>query len=292
MLRKNARAGFTLIELLVVIAIISILAAILFPVFAKAREKARQTTCASNMRQIGIALLAYVQDYDERYPEEHPACPDPAIGTSATTPPGDFDASLEGTDYGSPFDKILPYTGSNNATNQKIYQCPSDLDPTGKLVLDTSTPPNCIAQSAITGPPTLPDPPPGGYVTSYLVNAFFLFGATQNQIPFPTNSIYIVERNDAFCDVHIHPWLGEIYDAPGSTGMVNGNIPYPSYITSPDGFFAVASNRHTQGANYIFADGHVKWEPYAVTVTSTQGQVYLGQYEAIPGKPCAVTTGC
>jgi prepilin-type N-terminal cleavage/methylation domain-containing protein len=60
------RRGFTLIELLVVIAIIAILAAILFPVFAKAREKARQSSCLSNIKQIGLAALAYVQDYDER----------------------------------------------------------------------------------------------------------------------------------------------------------------------------------------------------------------------------------
>jgi prepilin-type N-terminal cleavage/methylation domain-containing protein/prepilin-type processing-associated H-X9-DG protein len=62
------RSGFTLIELLVVIAIIAILAAILFPVFAKAREKARQTSCASNEKQLGLAILQYVQDYDEMMP--------------------------------------------------------------------------------------------------------------------------------------------------------------------------------------------------------------------------------
>lgn len=62
------RDGFTLIELLVVIAIIAILAAILFPVFAQAREKARQTDCLSNQKQIALAFLQYVQDYDERFP--------------------------------------------------------------------------------------------------------------------------------------------------------------------------------------------------------------------------------
>src|SRR5215813_1113609 len=62
------RCAFTLIELLVVIAIIAILAAILFPVFAQAREKARTISCLSNNKQVGLAFMQYVQDYDETFP--------------------------------------------------------------------------------------------------------------------------------------------------------------------------------------------------------------------------------
>ena len=66
--KRKSPAAFTLIELLVVIAIIAILAAILFPVFARAREQARKTTCLSNLKQIGLGTLMYVQDYDEVFP--------------------------------------------------------------------------------------------------------------------------------------------------------------------------------------------------------------------------------
>ena len=89
------RAGFTLIELLVVIAIIAILAAILFPVFARAREKARQTSCLSNLKQLGLAFLMYAQDYDETIP-------------GARLPYGGWTGAVE------------PYT-----KNQQIFQCPS-----------------------------------------------------------------------------------------------------------------------------------------------------------------------
>src|SRR5579864_2083597 len=69
---SRARNGFTLIELLVVIAIIAILAAILFPVFAQAREQARKTSCLSNQKQISTGFLMYVQDYDETFPLRTP----------------------------------------------------------------------------------------------------------------------------------------------------------------------------------------------------------------------------
>ncbi len=68
MSNQTARRGFTLIELLVVIAIIAILAAILFPAFAKARESARRASCGSNLKQIGLAFTQYTQEYDEKYP--------------------------------------------------------------------------------------------------------------------------------------------------------------------------------------------------------------------------------
>src|SRR5579862_56300 len=75
-MNPRGNKAFTLIELLVVIAIISILAAILFPVFAKAREKARQTACISNVKQIGMGWMMYVQDYDEHFPPNNsPAAP-------------------------------------------------------------------------------------------------------------------------------------------------------------------------------------------------------------------------
>jgi prepilin-type N-terminal cleavage/methylation domain-containing protein/prepilin-type processing-associated H-X9-DG protein len=95
------RRGFTLIELLVVIAIIAILAAILFPVFAKAREKARQTACLSNIKQLGLGNIMYAQDYDERY---MPFC---AGG-------GDFMGCFYSTDF------LYPYT-----KNHQIWKCPS-----------------------------------------------------------------------------------------------------------------------------------------------------------------------
>ena len=82
-----SRRGFTLIELLVVIAIIAILAAILFPVFASARESARRTTCVSNLRQLGMAAHMYAGDYDELFPATTtPAIPrPPTCGSSASS---------------------------------------------------------------------------------------------------------------------------------------------------------------------------------------------------------------
>jgi prepilin-type N-terminal cleavage/methylation domain-containing protein/prepilin-type processing-associated H-X9-DG protein len=112
--RSRARQclGFTLIELLVVIAIIAILAAILFPVFALAREKARQTTCLSNQKQLGTAMSMYVQDYDERFPNWRTIVP-----VTADNPTGKI----------TWVENMQPY-----CKNKNIWICPSD-DPKADL---------------------------------------------------------------------------------------------------------------------------------------------------------------
>lgn len=101
------RRGFTLIELLVVIAIIAILAAILFPVFAQAREAARKSSCSSNLKQIGLGIMQYVQDYDETYPCNW-------FGGLWNTD------TLAGRNY-KWMDAIQPYV-----KNEGIFNCPSD----------------------------------------------------------------------------------------------------------------------------------------------------------------------
>jgi prepilin-type N-terminal cleavage/methylation domain-containing protein len=110
-MRRQGAAGFTLIELLVVIAIIAILAAILFPVFAQARESARQTTCLSNQKQIGLSVAMYLQDYDNTYPSQ----PSDGLLTLAA-----------GGKTSTYYDELLPYQKS-----QQIWICPSDLPNSG-----------------------------------------------------------------------------------------------------------------------------------------------------------------
>jgi len=106
------RRGFTLIELLVVIAIIAILAAILFPVFARAREAARATSCKSNLKQVGTAVLMYTQDYDETLPFH--------TYLAAATPRYPAVDVLNTDDYGVVGDLVLPYI-----KNRQVFGCPS-----------------------------------------------------------------------------------------------------------------------------------------------------------------------
>src|SRR5438552_9460437 len=161
------RSGFTLIELLVVIAIIAILAAILFPVFAQAREKARQTSCLSNLRQIGTAVQMYIQDYDERLP-----------GTSWVTgrcgfyghwvPGGNIANS---PNWRLEDGAIMPYV-----KNTKIFACPSDS----------------VAASYNPSSPSAPTDRAKGL--SYAMNAYL-----SNMIPYaiidgPANIVMLIDQ--------------------------------------------------------------------------------------------------
>jgi prepilin-type N-terminal cleavage/methylation domain-containing protein/prepilin-type processing-associated H-X9-DG protein len=108
------RHGFTLIELLVVIAIIAILAAILFPVFAQARESARQTTCLSNMKQLGTATMMYVQDHDETYPDQRDA---KGRLQDGVWPASEATKKPQGQNF---YDALNPYIKGD-----RIWLCPS-----------------------------------------------------------------------------------------------------------------------------------------------------------------------
>lgn len=113
--RQNIRQGFTLIELLVVIAIIAILASILFPVFARARENARRTSCVSNVKQLGLGLTMYVQDYNSRYPDRAFWSNPPPIAWPYRCKPCR-------TDNGAWKSLVQPYIKSN-----QLFTCPSDV---------------------------------------------------------------------------------------------------------------------------------------------------------------------
>jgi prepilin-type N-terminal cleavage/methylation domain-containing protein/prepilin-type processing-associated H-X9-DG protein len=128
----KTKRGFTLIELLVVIAIIAILAAVLFPVFARARENARRASCMSNLKQLGLGAMMYVQDYDEKYPQafwyDSPtftkSASDYTTQTVAGTPgvrflTGDAGGTVSGH-YVSWMDLIYPYVKST-----QLFECPS-----------------------------------------------------------------------------------------------------------------------------------------------------------------------
>jgi prepilin-type N-terminal cleavage/methylation domain-containing protein/prepilin-type processing-associated H-X9-DG protein len=158
-----SRRGFTLIELLVVIAIIAILAAILFPVFSRAQEKARQSSCSSNLRQLGMAVKQYTIDYDNRYM--------PSWGATGGQEPnaGIWQVFL------------LPYT-----RNAQIFDCP--------------TSPDSVSEEMITYDPTNSDAPWYGYDGNYVFNYDgLLYGPVSSLtagVPKPSETYLIFDGGD------------------------------------------------------------------------------------------------
>ncbi len=170
---KRERSGFTLIELLVVIAIIAILAAILFPVFAQAREAARKTQCLSNVKNLMTGTMMYVQDYDNRYPGWNG-------GVNWGTP--------ESPDWW--MNQIQPYV-----KNYGVYACPSD----GRKFQENGK--NCDAcgwgNSIILGSTQNKTLPPRFYKCSYGASEWLVgSGSTYNNesaVPAPASTVFLAE---------------------------------------------------------------------------------------------------
>jgi len=216
--------GFTLTELLVVIAIIAILAAILFPVFAKVREKARQTTCLSNEKQIGLGLLQYVQDYDENY----------GIGAQ-----NDRGAGWAG--------EVLPYIKEG-----KIFTCPSDPTVAGG---QNSAISYAFSQSTIWAAPGCNAPTTLSEFTAPAVTVMLLEVANVAWFPrndAPGSPYSWVASPTANGMQGPNLWAPHAADS-GTPGYATGAFP-----TQDPAQYPIAP-RHTGGSNFLLADGHAKW---------------------------------
>jgi prepilin-type N-terminal cleavage/methylation domain-containing protein/prepilin-type processing-associated H-X9-DG protein len=248
---RASRSAFTLIELLVVIAIIAILAAILFPVFAQARQKARQTACLSNCKQIGIAVMQYTQDYDETYPVGNRTyAPDELIGQASwmrhlytysknvqifTCPNALWNDAVNDPNGFYPTNangNAIRIPGPNNDLSQAIIFPRRSLGmnrwvlmpKTGSAFTDV---PPAIAEAQIGRPASLPMVADAGHV--YFDNTWYISYANWDKEKY---------SNTAAADT--------------STGftllsLAQRNNPDPKYT------------RHNGGSNIVYGDGHAKW---------------------------------
>ncbi|MGD9519211.1 MAG: DUF1559 domain-containing protein [Armatimonadota bacterium] len=216
--RATPRRGFTLIELLVVIAIIAILAAILFPVFAKAREKARQASCQSNLKQIGLALLMYAQDYDEIFPKNEP---------HVTPPAGVPEWSIT---HWSGF--IMPYVKNN-----QLFLCPSRKSYLGYSINSRVSQWSSGAELAkITSPAQTiavgDTAPTNKYVLNSTLdgNPDWIYHAPYEQTQYtwcPPHERHNDMCNFVFCDGHVKSMRADATYVTGVSSMWTLNQTYP-----------------------------------------------------------------
>jgi prepilin-type N-terminal cleavage/methylation domain-containing protein/prepilin-type processing-associated H-X9-DG protein len=225
---KKHRNAFTLIELLVVIAIIAILAAILFPVFAQAREKARMISCLSNMRQLGLALRMYNQDYDEAFPLVR------FVGLDGTDPNAEVITWRN---------VVLPYI-----KNTGIYQCPSNSasrlnDGDGWQTAPNKKMPRGYGMNAsdVTWVPKDWDDGSGWIDFSPLTDA---------RITRPADYIMIGENVSADADINLEWPMSDSQEICERSFQHNGN----------------SKKGPGTPANWVFADGHAKAMQWSKTL--------------------------
>ena len=242
---NTKRRAFTLIELLVVIAIIAILAAILFPVFARARENARRTNCVSNLKQLGLGMMQYTQDYDEKYPQPATAF-NVASGGSWEDENGEVfpETAPSGTTNryynGNWAAVILPYTKS-----PQIMTCPSQ---TGADYYDTT-----------------------GWKTkvpiSYTYNKLLAWN-NMSSVVSPSTLIMMHEgwgQYGLISTVTSYPYMAAGMYGPTKPYSLSTANPRP-IVCDKDGWYAsfgpgkpILFNRlHLNTTPYLYADGHAK----------------------------------
>lgn len=247
--QRRKLLGFTLIELLVVIAIIAILAAILFPVFARARENARKTSCLSNLKQLGLGIMQYTQDFDENFPNGYIA--------------GGSDWINDGWPV-----FVQPYVKSI-----EVFRCPSDTVPPvqegwqGKAISYASNGLYGSGWDSSAGGFPLLGPMGIGGENGWLNSG--RGGLNLAAVTQPATSILLAEKHNA--DYRLNEtfgsgnssgfspncvFIGEMLDPGwGDRRIPDGSRAQAQYPNGPNG---AVSNRHLEMSNFLFVDGHAK----------------------------------
>ena len=252
------KSAFTLIELLVVIAIIAILAAILFPVFARARENARRSSCQSNLKQIGLAAAQYTQDYDELMPLQRGQ----SINCFADGP----DGGVCTTDTGLSWDFNWAWAIQPYAKSWQIYRCPSATNATDSGGVFRAPRGNSdLSYQVNTVAITMDDPTWSVGVRTVNLARFNNTSELIFAHEHPQSSLRSFVRPRQTNGGSYLDWLGNNPACDGTTGF---------------------NTNHFEGGNLLFVDGHVKWKKQ-VAITSRDFGLTTST-----AAPYAVTVGC